>query len=88
MILSRSLDGNCLCDLYLQYGTYGDLMGTYTSEGIDAICKGLKSSSITSLRCAGCPLHHVKARGPRASSAASARLPQPACLSHPLRLDQ
>ena len=58
-VYSRSLDGNTLCGLYLQYG---DLIGTYTSEGIDAICKGLKSSSITSLRCAGCPLHHVKAR--------------------------
>ena len=56
----RSLDSNALCELYRD--TWGDLKGTYTSEGIDDICKALKISSITSLRCAGCPLHHVKAR--------------------------
>ena len=56
--LPRSLNGNTLCGLY-QEGY--DMRGTYTSEGIIAICEGLKASSITSLRCAGCPLHHVKA---------------------------
>ena len=41
-----SLDRNQLCGL--------DVMGrgTYTADGINALCEGLKSSGITSLRCA------------------------------------
>ena len=44
-----SLAGNQLCGVYLKYGTYGDLKGTYTAEGIHALCEGLKGSAVTSL---------------------------------------
>ena len=30
-------------------------MGTYTAEGITALCEGLKMSSVTSLKCAATP---------------------------------
>ena len=43
------MDGNQLCGL----GRYGG--GTYTTEGITKLCKGLKGSAITSLRCAAAP---------------------------------
>ena len=33
-------------------GLYSDGSGTYTAEGINALCEGLKGSAITSLRCA------------------------------------
>ena len=44
-----SLDNNRLCGL--------DVMGrgTYTADGINALCEGLKRSGITSLRCGFAP---------------------------------
>ena len=48
----HSLANNELCGLYLEHGTFGKSMGTYTAEGIDKLCEGLKSSSITSLKSA------------------------------------
>ena len=41
--------GNQLCGL----GRYG--RGTYTTEGITKLCKGLEGSAITSLECAATP---------------------------------
>ena len=41
--LARSLSGNAICGL----NEYGD--GTYTAEGITALCEGLKGSAATSL---------------------------------------
>ena len=40
---ARSLAGNALCGV----NEYGD--GTYTAEGITALCEGLKGSAVTSL---------------------------------------
>ena len=40
---SRSLSDNAICGL----DEYGD--GTYSAEGITALCEGLKSSAVTSL---------------------------------------
>ena len=42
------MDGNTLCGLY--YDNDGDIMGTFTIEGINALCEGIKHSSITTLR--------------------------------------
>ena len=39
----RSLANNALCGI----DTYGD--GSYTAEGINALCEGLKGSAVTSL---------------------------------------
>ena len=47
------MDNNALCGLY--YDDDGDIYGTYTAEGITALCDGLKGSAITSLRCAVTP---------------------------------
>ena len=47
--LARSLFGNQLCGL----GYRGD--GTYTTEGITKLCKGLKGTAVTSLECAAAP---------------------------------
>ena len=47
--LARSLSNNAICGVYLEYGTYGDLKGTYTADGITALCEGLKGSAVTSL---------------------------------------
>ena len=33
-------------------------IGTYTAEGINALCEGLKGSAITSLKCARSPQTH------------------------------
>ena len=41
--LARSLSDNALCGLS-KYGS-----GTYTAEGITALCEGLKGSAVTSL---------------------------------------
>ena len=41
-----SLDGNMLCGIN-EFGR-----GTYSAEGINKLCESLKTSSITSLRCA------------------------------------
>ena len=41
--------GNQLCGI----GTSG--IGTYTTEGITKLCKGLEGSAITSLGCAAAP---------------------------------
>ena len=46
---ARSLANNRLCGVYLEYGDFGDLKGTYTAEGITALCEGLKGSAVTSL---------------------------------------
>ena len=35
--------------------------GTYTVEGINALCEGLKGSAITSLKCARAPHRPTKA---------------------------
>ena len=40
-----SLANNCLCGLN-EYGK-----GTYTAEGINALCEGLKGSAINALAC-------------------------------------
>ena len=42
------MDGNALCGLYKN--NYGGIMGTFTIEGINALCEGIKHSSITTLR--------------------------------------
>ena len=34
-------------------GTFG--RGTYTTEGVTELCKGLKGSAVTSLKCAAAP---------------------------------
>ena len=47
--------GNQLCGL--DYEGFG----TYTAEGINALCEGLKGSAITSLKCARPPDTHTKA---------------------------
>ena len=44
--LFGSLADNALCGI----NEYGG--GTYTAEGINALCEGLKGSAITTLRCA------------------------------------
>ena len=46
--LFGSLENNRLCGVWTEYG---QLWGTYTAEGIYALCKGIKGSAITSLRC-------------------------------------
>ena len=43
---SRSLAGNGLCGVWTKYGQQ---KGTYTAEGITALCEGLKGSAVTSL---------------------------------------
>ena len=45
----HSLARNQLCGVYLEFGTWGDMKGTYTAEGITALCEGLKGSAVTSL---------------------------------------
>ena len=44
-----SLTGNKLC------GVDKDGFGEYTTEGITALCTGLKGSAVTSLECAAAP---------------------------------
>ena len=41
--LARSLSDNAICGI----DYFGD--GTYTAEGITALCEGLKGSAVTSL---------------------------------------
>ena len=48
LALFGSLDRNALCGV----GMHGN--GTYSAEGINALCQGIKGSAITSLRCAAC----------------------------------
>ena len=43
---SRSLAGIRLCGIYYHDGKS---FGTYTAEGINALCEGLKGSAVTSL---------------------------------------
>ena len=43
-MFARSLNTNALCGLDKLGG------GTYTAEGITALCDGLKESNVTSLR--------------------------------------
>jgi hypothetical protein len=47
------LDHNQLCGLYVDDD--GELQGTFTADGITALCDALKGSVITSLRCAFTP---------------------------------
>eukprot|EP00964_Phaeocystis_antarctica_P119624 scaffold83337_cov64-Phaeocystis_antarctica.AAC.5 len=55
-LTSLNLDNNALCGLYYDDDDdEDDLKGTYTAEGITALCDGLKGSAITSLRCAVTP---------------------------------
>ena len=42
---ARSLSGNAICGVVDRY----DSNGTYTTEGITALCEGLKGSAVTSL---------------------------------------
>merc|ERR1712167_559251 len=42
---SLSLDNNQLCGIYLEHGTWGNVKGTYTAEGINKICEALKVNS-------------------------------------------
>ena len=44
---ARSLAGNRLCGVW--YDARGREQGTYTAEGITALCEGLKGSAVTSL---------------------------------------
>ena len=48
-----SLDCNQLCGIWIDYE--GDIMGTYTAEGITKLCEALKGSAVTSLKCAATP---------------------------------
>ena len=52
---THSISNNAICGLYpemIPFGPTGKTMGTYTAEGIKKLCESLKTSSITSLRCA------------------------------------
>ena len=46
---------NQLCGVYKKKDFFGreadELEGTYTSEGINKLCEGLRGSSVTSLKC-------------------------------------
>ena len=53
MFVPGSLDRNQLCGV--DYGGYG----TFTIEGITALCDGLKQSKVSSLRCVGQIYEHV-----------------------------
>ena len=48
-----SLASNAICGVTSD--VFGNLKGTYTAEGITALCEGLKESSVTSLECAAAP---------------------------------
>ena len=51
--LQLSLSNNRLCGLWLEHGTFGKQMGTYTAEGIIAIAEALKvtaSLTVTDMR--------------------------------------
>ena len=54
--------GNQLCGL----GRYG--RGTYTTEGITKLCKGLEGSAITSLGCAAAPSRPLSCQAPLATT--------------------
>ena len=47
------MDNNQLCGV----DKYGD--GRFTTEGITALCEGLKQSKVSSLRCVGQICEHV-----------------------------
>ena len=51
-----SLAGNALCGVYDD--DEGELQGTYTADGITALCEGLKGSTVTSLKCAAAISSH------------------------------
>ena len=55
-----SLASNGLCGIYYDRGW----KGTYTAEAITKLCEALKSSAVTSIKCASSQLDysHVKAR--------------------------
>ena len=54
VLVARSLSDNHICGI----NKYGK--GTYTAEGINALCEGLKGSAITSLKCARPPQTHER----------------------------
>ena len=48
--MQLGLSNNRLCGIWLEYGTYGKQMGTYTAEGIIAIAEALKvTASLTKI---------------------------------------
>ena len=49
VLVARSLSDNEICGVFKYVG------GTYTTEGITALCEGLKGSAVTSLECALLP---------------------------------
>ena len=57
VLIARSLSETMLCGVNPYSGE-----GTYTAEGINALCEGLKGSAVTSLKCAAAPNLHVAAR--------------------------
>mmetsp|Transcript_32117 Transcript_32117/g.79501 ORF Transcript_32117/g.79501 Transcript_32117/m.79501 type:complete len:101 (-) Transcript_32117:628-930(-) len=52
-ITSLNLDDNQLC------GIDGNGRGTFTTNGITALCDGIKQSKVSSLRCVGQICEHV-----------------------------
>ena len=58
--LQLNLSNNELCGLWLEYGTYGQQMGTYTAEGIIAIAEALKVAAL--LTSVWTPAHPTLAR--------------------------
>ena len=54
----RSLANNALCGMYYDYDS-DSWRGTYTAEGITALCERLKGSAVTSLECAAAPNLHA-----------------------------
>ena len=47
---ARSLADNRLCGVWIEFDGIGhNQKGTYTAEGITALCEGLKGSAVTSL---------------------------------------
>ena len=53
LVVLCSLDRNTLCGVGLGHDGFE---GNYTATGITALCKGLKQSNVTSLRCSACIL--------------------------------
>ena len=47
VLVARSLSDNCLCGVWTEFPS--GQKGTYTAEGITALCEGLKGSAVTSL---------------------------------------
>ena len=54
---TSDLTGNHLCGVTVD--SYGRTQDTFTTEGITALCEGLKQSNVSSLRCVGQIREHV-----------------------------